>query len=106
MAGFTWVLRGFWAPIRGDLQVYDPIGGRLAYARPSLDCVDASYIWLYAVFTGMRTLLRSFMSMYNYSYYSTSFYQTLTFSRDLYILQRISFFLKLGKMLETLCYDL
>ena len=102
MAGFRRCLRGFWAPIRGDLQVYDPIGGRLAYARPSLDCVDASYIWLYAVFTGMRTLLRSFMSMYNYSYYSTSFYQTLTFSRDLYILQRISFFLKLGKMLETL----
>lgn len=73
MAGFRRCLRGFWAPIRGDLQVYDPIGGRLAYARPSLDCVDASYIWLYAVFTGMRTLLRSFMSMYNYSYYSTSF---------------------------------
>ena len=87
MAGFYRSLRGVWAPIRGDLQVYDPIGGRLAYARPSLDCVDAQLLELLRGWDG-HALLAAVQELYATSILcapATTFYQTLLlFPRDPY----------------------
>ena len=79
MAGLQGSLRGCGAPIRADLGAYGPISERLAYARPSLDCVDAQLLELLRGGDG-HALLAAVQELYATSILSapaTTFYQTL-----------------------------
>ena len=87
MAGLQASLRGCGAPIRADLGAYGPISERLAYARPSLDCVDAELLELLRGGDGHALLLAAVQELYAMCSCNYFLSNTLTSSQRPLLLQ-------------------